>query len=64
MNRADRLTSSMRAARTHDVRADGLVDKFYNLWDRNPVTVKASYLRSHGKVDRPHRNLRATEASP
>ncbi|MGD0949296.1 MAG: metallophosphoesterase [Candidatus Binatia bacterium] len=33
--------------------AEGVVDKIYNLWDRNPVTVKASYLRSFGKVDRP-----------
>jgi hypothetical protein len=36
-----------------EVRADGLVDKIYNLWDRNPVTVRADYLRSHGKVYRP-----------
>jgi Icc protein len=35
------------------VNADGLVDTIYNLWDRNPVTVKASYLTSGGKVDRP-----------
>ena len=35
------------------VRPDGLADKIYNLWDRNPVTVKADYLTSHGKVDRP-----------
>src|SRR5271157_2398013 len=34
-------------------RADGLVDKIYNLWDRNPVTVKGDYLVSHGKVARP-----------
>jgi hypothetical protein len=25
----------------------------YNLWDRNPVTVRADYLRSNGKVYRP-----------
>jgi hypothetical protein len=25
----------------------------YNLWDRNPVTVPAQYLRSRGNVDRP-----------
>ncbi|HEY6419403.1 MAG TPA: metallophosphoesterase [Candidatus Binataceae bacterium] len=36
-----------------DVRADGLVDKIYNLWDRNPVGVKADYLVSMGKSDRP-----------
>lgn len=35
------------------VRADGLVDKIYNLWDRNPVTVRADYLRSFGVYDRP-----------
>lgn len=36
-----------------NARADGLVDTIYNLWDRNPVSVKASYLTSRGKVDRP-----------
>jgi Icc protein len=36
-----------------DVRADGLADKIYSLWDRNPVTVKADYLVSHGKIARP-----------
>jgi predicted phosphodiesterase len=33
--------------------ADGLADKVYNLWDRNPITVNANYLRSFGKTDRP-----------
>jgi 3',5'-cyclic AMP phosphodiesterase CpdA len=33
--------------------AGGLVDSIYNLWDRNPVTVKADYLVSRGKVDVP-----------
>ncbi len=33
--------------------AEGLVDTVYNLWDRNPVTVRANYLKSHGKEDRP-----------
>ena len=36
-----------------NVSADGLCDMIYNLWDRNPVTVKASYLRSNGRRDRP-----------
>ncbi|KFE70694.1 metallophosphoesterase family protein [Hyalangium minutum] len=36
-----------------DVLESGLVDKLYNLWDRNPVTVKSSYLASSGKQDRP-----------
>jgi 3',5'-cyclic AMP phosphodiesterase CpdA len=31
----------------------GLVDSIYNLWDRNPVTVKASYLASNGTKDAP-----------
>jgi 3',5'-cyclic-AMP phosphodiesterase len=31
----------------------GLVDKIYNLWDRNPVTVKASYVVSNGAKDAP-----------
>jgi hypothetical protein len=30
-----------------------LADKIYSLWDRNPVTVKADYLVSHGKIARP-----------
>jgi 3',5'-cyclic AMP phosphodiesterase CpdA len=33
--------------------AAGLVDKIYNLWDRNPVTVRASYLASNGTKDAP-----------
>lgn len=35
------------------VRPDGLADKIYNLWDRNPVTVKANYLVSRGRTDKP-----------
>ena len=35
------------------VQAGGLVDTIYNLWDRNPVTVKADYLVSRGKTDQP-----------
>jgi 3',5'-cyclic AMP phosphodiesterase CpdA len=31
----------------------GLVDKIYNLWDRNPMTVRASYLASNGGKDKP-----------
>jgi 3',5'-cyclic AMP phosphodiesterase CpdA len=36
-----------------DVLADGLVNKVYHLWDRNPVTVSATYLKSTGALDRP-----------
>jgi 3',5'-cyclic AMP phosphodiesterase CpdA len=36
-----------------NVRPDGLADMIYNLWDRNPVTIKADYLTSRGKTARP-----------
>jgi 3',5'-cyclic AMP phosphodiesterase CpdA len=35
------------------VTADGLVDKVYNLWNRNPVDVPSAYLHSGGKQSRP-----------
>ncbi|ACY16824.1 metallophosphoesterase family protein [Haliangium ochraceum] len=35
------------------VHPDGLVDKIYELWNRNPITVKKSYLSSSGKSARP-----------
>lgn len=35
------------------VHPDGLIDKIYQLWNRNPVTVSASYLRSRGRQDKP-----------
>ncbi len=54
MNRADPFDQLDGCGDGHlNVNADGLVDAVYNLWDRNPVTVPASYLRSHGKVDKP-----------
>ncbi len=36
-----------------NVNADGLVDIVYNLWDRNPMTVSSTYLKSQGLADRP-----------
>jgi len=36
-----------------EVHADGLVDKVYNLWNRNPVTVSANYLSSRGTKNVP-----------
>ncbi len=36
-----------------EVLTDGLVNKIYNLWDRNPVSVPASYLKSNGAKDKP-----------
>ena len=35
------------------VHPDGLVDKVYNLWNRNPVQVSAAYVTSGGKQDPP-----------
>jgi 3',5'-cyclic AMP phosphodiesterase CpdA len=37
------------------VHPDALVDKVYNLWNRNPVTVNRAYLVSRGKRDAPAR---------
>ncbi len=34
---------------TVDVHRDGYVDKHYNLWSRNPITVAKAYLESWGK---------------
>jgi predicted phosphodiesterase len=36
-----------------NVLASGMVDKIYSLWDRNPMTVRASYLASNGAKDAP-----------
>ena len=38
-----------------DVLEEGLVNALYNLWDRNPVTIRASYLASGGRDDAPPR---------
>jgi 3',5'-cyclic AMP phosphodiesterase CpdA len=35
------------------VHADGMVDKLYNLWNRNPVTVSRTYMKSRGAEERP-----------
>lgn len=38
-----------------DVLENGLANKLYNLWDRNPVAVQASYVTSDGARDVPPR---------
>ncbi|HEY0250311.1 MAG TPA: metallophosphoesterase [Kofleriaceae bacterium] len=43
-----------------NVQPGGVIDKIYNLWDRNPVTVKHSYLSSNGKQDRPAATTRSS----
>ena len=35
------------------VQGNGLVDKVYNLWNRNPVTVRSTYMASRGGKDKP-----------
>jgi 3',5'-cyclic AMP phosphodiesterase CpdA len=35
------------------VHTDGLVDKVYNLWNRNPITVSSAYVSSGGLQDPP-----------
>jgi 3',5'-cyclic AMP phosphodiesterase CpdA len=42
------------------VHADGLVDKVYSLWNRNPITVSRAYTLSGGKEDVPPRPSRAS----
>jgi 3',5'-cyclic AMP phosphodiesterase CpdA len=42
------------------VHEDGLVDKIYNLWNRNPVTVERTYLASNGKKDKPPAAVRTS----
>jgi hypothetical protein len=39
-----------------DVLQSGAVNKLYNLWNRDPVTVRARYLASGGKEARPAAN--------
>jgi 3',5'-cyclic AMP phosphodiesterase CpdA len=35
------------------VYTDGLIDKVYNLWNRNPIQVTRTYMTTHGKSDQP-----------
>jgi 3',5'-cyclic AMP phosphodiesterase CpdA len=35
------------------IHPDGLADKVYNLWNRNPMTIPSTYLASRGAKDRP-----------
>ena len=54
MNRADPFSNFDGCGNGRfDVLAAGLADSLYNLWDRDPVTVRSSYLASNGKKDRP-----------
>lgn len=35
------------------VSTSGMVDKVYNLWNRDPITIRSAYLTSNGARDRP-----------
>ncbi|HVZ33833.1 MAG TPA: metallophosphoesterase, partial [Polyangiaceae bacterium] len=35
------------------VHTDGLIDKVYNLWNRNPVTITKNYMATKGAKDKP-----------
>ena len=59
MNRADPFSDFDGCGNGRmDVLESGLVDKLYNLWDRNPVTVRAS-LPGERRQAGPARRLQA-----
>lgn len=54
MNRANPFdTNDGLGNGTATVHASGLVDKVYNLWNRNPIEVSGTYLKSRGKSANP-----------
>ena len=46
------------------VHPDGLVDKVYSLWNRNPITVSRTYMASWGKERRPAQAQPAVPTEP
>ncbi len=54
MNRPDPFNVADGLGDGHvEVASDGLVDKVYALWNRNPVTITKKYLATGGREDRP-----------
>jgi 3',5'-cyclic-AMP phosphodiesterase len=54
MNRPDPFDPNDGCGDGHaKVHADGLVDKVYNLWNRDPIEVTRKYMASGGREDRP-----------
>ena len=54
MNRADPFNAFDGCGNGRvDVLQAGVVDKLYNLWNRDPVTVQSAYMKSRGKLHRP-----------
>jgi predicted phosphodiesterase len=58
MNRADPFSAFDGCGDGRiDVLESGLVNKLYNLWERDPVTVRGTYLASRGSQDAPPATL-------
>ncbi|MGJ0507035.1 MAG: metallophosphoesterase family protein [Methylocystis sp.] len=54
MNRADPFNAFEGCGDGQlDVLTSGMIDKVYNLWNRDPVTIRSTYLISNGARDRP-----------
>ena len=54
MNRPDPFSPNDGCGNGYcEAHADGLIDKIYNLWNRNPITVTHAYLTSRGKTATP-----------
>jgi len=54
MNRADPFDPNDGCGDGYSqVHPNGLIDKVYNLWNRNPITVSRTYLTSKGAKDHP-----------
>jgi 3',5'-cyclic-AMP phosphodiesterase len=54
MNRADPFNAFDACGDgKFNVLAAGLIDQLHNLWNRNPVTIRATYLASNGTEGRP-----------
>jgi 3',5'-cyclic AMP phosphodiesterase CpdA len=54
MNRPDPFDPNDGCGDGHaEVHPDGLVDKVYNLWNRNPIEVTRTYMIAWGKRDQP-----------
>lgn len=54
MNRADPFNQFDGCGNgSFDLQSSGVVDALYALWDRHPITVRASYLASGGAKDAP-----------
>jgi Icc protein len=61
MNRADPFDAFDGCGNGRfDVLSAGTIDAIYALWDRNPVTIRSTYLASNGATDAPPRTKLAS----